>query len=154
MAAATGVVGAGVSSPTLRAAEISLARVAALDVRLVFLLLECFARALIFLTRRARDASARALQVGSLAIGHTTFFWVLMYQPGHLGFRHPQQVRDLAPAVAPPPRNCLVSDARVRASGVARPLIKDPTAVEFEGPGETVDGSIRQVKKFVMPAFL
>ena len=154
MAAATGVVGAGVSSPTLRAAEISLARVAALDVRLVFLLLECFARALIFLTRRARDASARALQVGSLAIGHTTFFWVLLYQPGHSGFRHPQQVRDLAPAVAPPPRNCSVSVARVRASSVAMPLIKDPLMAELEDPGVTVDGLTSRAKKFVRPEFL
>ena len=65
-------------------------------------------------------------------------------------FRHPQQVFDLPPALAPP-RNCSVSDARVRASGVARPLIREPTAVELEVPAEIVDGSIKRVKKFVRP---
>ena len=132
----------------------SLARVAPLDVILVFLLLEFFACTLIFFTRRVRDASARALQVGSLAIGHTTFFWVLLYQPGHSGFRHPQQVRDLTPVVAPPPRNCSVSVARVRASGVAMPLIRDPPVAELVDPGVTVDGSTRRTKKFVRLEFL
>ena len=47
-----------------------------------------------------------------------------------------------------------MSDARVRASSLARPLIKDPTVAELEGTGVTVDGSTRRVKKFVMPEFL
>ena len=52
MAAATGVIGAGVSLPALRAAVISLARVSGLDVLLVFLLYEFFARTLMFFFTR------------------------------------------------------------------------------------------------------
>ena len=63
-------------------------------------------------------------------------------------------MRDLAPAVAPPPRNCSVSVAIVRASGLAMPLIRDPPVAELVDPGVTVDGSARRAENFVRLEFL